>query len=86
LRVHPITYVVARVLNDDHGAVVQVAHSLPLFLARLLDLESERFTRQEGRLESGGDLVQVDCTSPTDLGDLGQVVVDSDHCRVHVFR
>ena len=71
--------VAAAILHDDHGAVVQIAHALPYFLAFLNDLDTHRFARQEDQAHGVGQFVDVEDRHALNLGHAIEVIVVGEH-------
>ena len=78
-------HVLAAALDDDHRAVVQVAHALARLLARLDDPHFDRLAGQEHRLQGVGQVVEVDHAHAVQLGHLVEVVVVGDDLAVQVL-
>ena len=64
-----------RVVDDDHGAVVQIGHALVLFLAFLQDEHVHQLAREHDGAERIGEFVDVQNFHTAQLRDLVQVEV-----------
>ena len=61
-------------VDDNHGAVVEVADALALVLALAHDAEGKDFAGQDDRLEDAGQLVEVEMGDGLEFGDFAEVV------------
>jgi hypothetical protein len=68
----------ARVIHDDHGAVVEVGDALVVLLAFLQDEYLHQLARQDHRLERVGELVDVQHLDAAELRHLVQVEIVGD--------
>src|SRR5690606_30968019 len=65
--------VLAAAIDNDHGPVVQVPHTLALFLAVADDVDHHLLAREDHRLEGIGQIVHVQDRNPLELGHLVEV-------------
>src|SRR3990172_8167313 len=72
-------------LDDDHGAVVQEAHTLAHFLPLLDDAHRHLLARQDYRLHSIGEAVHVQHLPPIQLSDPVQVEVVREDRRADLL-
>src|SRR5437868_11491049 len=70
-----LVHVAAPILDHDHGAVIEVRHSLVLLLAFLDYLDVHLLARNHDRFERVRQVVQVEDAHPFELCDPVQVVV-----------
>ena len=74
------------VVDDDHGAVGQIADTLSLVLAFAHDFQLQGFAGEQNHLEAFGDLMEIDVADLLQFGDLGQVVIVGVKPGIEVVR
>jgi len=74
------------VVDDDHGAVGQIADALPLVFAFADDAEGKHFAGQQDDAHGLGHFVKVDVVDALELGEFAEVVVVGEKFRAKVAR
>ena len=65
-------------IDNDHGAVVEIPDSLVVFLAFLEDEDGHALAGQDDGLEGVGEVVDVENLDVVEVGDLVEVEVVGD--------
>src|SRR5205814_9826756 len=78
--------VAAAILDDNHGAVVQVSYTLASFAAFLDDTHLHSLAGQHHGLDHVGQFVDVEHPHALQRRDLVQLIVVGDDRAAHIFR
>ena len=69
-------------IDDDHGAVIEIADTLVVLLALFQDHDLHFFARQKDGAKSVGKIVDVEHLDVVNLGDFVEVEVIGDDARI----
>src|SRR3990172_254681 len=83
--VHLLIHQPAAFFDDDHRAVVQVGHALPLLFAFLNDFDCHPLARQNYRFDGVGQIVDVEHGDALQTGDLVEIVVGGEDGAVQLL-
>jgi hypothetical protein len=72
------------VVDNDHGAVGQVANALTLVFAFTDDAKGEHFAGQKDDTQGLGHFVEVDVVNALEFGEFAKVVIISEKLRAEV--
>ena len=76
--------VIARLVHDDHGAVVEIADALGGFVTGADDFERQFLAGQDHGAQGVGEVVEVDGVNVLDFGEFGKVVVAGEDARLEL--
>src|SRR5205085_861488 len=76
---------IAAPLDDDHRAVVEIAHALTWFFTRLDHADLDILSRQEDRLKGVGQVVQIDDPNTVQPRDFVEVVVVGNNLPIQML-
>src|SRR5438132_7327577 len=75
----------ARVINHDHGAVIEIRHALVILFALFQNEHAHRFAGKHDRLERIGQLVDVEHADAAKLGNFVEIEIVGDDYGVELF-
>src|SRR5690606_37630851 len=71
----------SRTIDDDHGTVVEISDTLPIFLAFFQDVNVHLFTWQYYRFDGIRELINIEHRHPLQLSHFVQIeIVREDFC------